>query len=71
MTVTYVTTILQKTEYEESQMFSITSPSSNNITVYEGENIQVCVLGKEVSTKTTVTITGIPAGDATTSAIGI
>ena len=58
-----------KIEREENQEFSITSPSSTRTTVHEGENIQVCVLGKGVSTETTVTITGVPS-NATTSAIG-
>ena len=70
MTVKYVTIVLYKIEREVSQEFSITSPSSARTTVHEGGNIQVCVLGKGVSTETTVTITGVPS-NATTSAIGM
>ena len=56
---------------EGSQRFHITSPTSNSVTVHEGEDILVCVLGSEVSTEMTVTINGAPASMANISAIGI
>ena len=43
--------------------------SSGRLPIYEGESVDVCVVGKQVSTEVTVTIVGTPLNYD--SAVGI
>ena len=46
--------------------------SSNPLPTYEGESVEVCVVGRQVSTEVTVTIVGSPLSHSYyDSAVGI